>query len=491
MSKPPFRKVLIANRGEIAIRILRACHELGIRTVAVHSTADVEALHVKLAHESVCIGPASATESYLNISAIISAAAATGAEAIHPGYGFLSENAAFAEICGQCGITFIGPSVRNMRLMGDKARARRAAQKSAVPVVPGTAEAGTDPDKALKEAENFGFPVLIKAAAGGGGRGMKIVHDPKDFARAFEQARREVEAAFGDPSLYIEKFIPKARHVEVQIAGDRFHNVIHLGERDCSIQRRYQKLIEESPAFNLRPETRAKMHACAVELAKSISYSSVGTMEFLLDTHTEDFYFIEMNTRLQVEHPVTELVTLTDIVKEQIWIAAGAELSLSQDQVTLVGHAIEARINAEDPLTMLPCPGEVIGYHPPGGLGIRVDSALYDHYRVPPYYDSLIAKIIARGRTRDEAIQKLLVALDECIIGGIKTNIDLHRRVLNHPDFRSGNVHTQMLETLLATPQSESSNEVPASANNGANGLAKSAPTAPLAVRQVTSALLE
>lgn len=451
-TRPPFKKVLIANRGEIALRIIRACHELGIKTVAVHSTADSSALHVKLATESVCIGPPPSTDSYLNMNAIISAAAATGAEAIHPGYGFLSENAAFAEICGQCGITFIGPSAKAMRMMGDKAKAREAAIKFGVPVVPGSVGAGTDAKAALKEAEAIGFPVLIKAVAGGGGRGMKIVHDPADFEKLFEQCKREVEAAFKDPNVYVEKYIAKTRHVEVQIAGDRFHNVIHLGERDCSIQRRYQKLIEESPAPNLRPETRARLHESAVRLAKAIGYTSVGTMEYLYDPDSEEFYFIEMNTRLQVEHPVTELVTSTDIVQEQICIAAGYELSYSQDDIVPRGHAIEARINAEDPITMAPSPGEVIGYHPPGGLGIRVDSALYDRYRVPPYYDSLIAKIIARGRTRDEAIRKLLVALDECIIGGIKTNMDLHRRVLRHPEFYSGNVYTKLIDTILTSP---------------------------------------
>lgn len=459
MSKPPFKKVLIANRGEIAIRVIRACHELGIRTVAVHSTADQEALHVKLANESVCIGPPVATESYLNISAIISAAAATGAEAIHPGYGFLSENAAFAEICGQCGITFIGPTVRNMLLMGDKSRARRMAKKHDVPIVPGTGDAGTDAEKALVEAELIGFPVLIKASAGGGGRGMKIVHDPKDFVKLFEQAKREVEAAFNDPNVYVEKFIPKARHIEVQIMGDRLHNIIHLGERDCSIQRRYQKLIEEAPAFDLSDDTRDKIHKSAVHLASAMSYASVGTMEFLYDPSSTNFYFIEMNTRLQVEHPVTEMVTRTDIVKEQIWISAGRELSYSQSDIRVEGHAIEARINAEDPITLVPSPGEVIGYHPPGGPGIRVDSALYDRYKVPPYYDSLIAKFIARGQNRDEAIRKLLVALDECIIGGIKTNMDLHRRVLQHRDFVSGKVHTKLLDEIFAENATASSDE--------------------------------
>ncbi len=455
MNRPPFKKVLIANRGEIAVRVLRACHELGIRTVAVHSTADTEALHVKLANESVCIGPPIATESYLNISAIISAAVSTGAEAIHPGYGFLSENGNFAEICGQCGITFIGPTVRNMRTMGDKARARQMAQKHDVPIIPGSDGAGTDPHAALLEAEKLGFPVLIKASAGGGGRGMKIVNDPKDFVRSFEQSMREVEAAFNDPNVYVEKFIPKARHIEVQIIGDRFHNVVHLGERDCSIQRRYQKLIEESPAINIKPETRAKMHECAVRLAKAMNYINAGTMEFLLDPRDESFYFIEMNTRLQVEHPVTEMVTNTDIVKEQLWVAAGRELSFSQDSIRTVGHAIEARINAEDPVTLMPSPGQINGFHTPGGPGIRVDSALYDRYKVPPNYDSLIAKIIAFGKTRDEAIRKLLVALDEFIIGGIKTNMDLHRRVLSNPAFQAGDVYTRLLETIPMTDVEE------------------------------------
>lgn len=450
--KPPFRKVLIANRGEVAVRIIRACHELGIKTVAVHSTADASALHVKLANESVCIGPPPSTESYLNITSIISAAAATGADAIHPGYGFLSENASFSEICAQCGIMFIGPSVRNMMLMGDKARARRSAMKNDVPTVPGSDAAGTDPELALKEAEAIGFPVLIKATAGGGGRGMKIVHDPADFVRLFEQAKREVEAAFSDPNVYIEKFIAQARHVEVQIMGDRFHNVIHLGERDCSMQRRYQKLVEESPAPNMPQEVRDRIHEAAVRLARSINYSSVGTMEFLYDAQAQNFYFIEMNTRLQVEHPVTEMVTATDIVKEQIWLASGRELSLKQSDVKFQGHAIEARINAEDPNTFAPSPGEIVGYHPPGGLGIRIDSAIYDRYKVPPYYDSLIAKVIAYGQTREEAIRKLLVALDECIIGGIKTNMDLHRRILSHPDFVSGRVHTKLLDEILASP---------------------------------------
>jgi len=471
MVQPPFKKVLIANRGEIAIRIIRACHELGITTVAVHSTADEDALHVKLAEESVCIGPPMPADSYLNINSIISAAIATGSTAIHPGYGFLSENASFAEICGQCGITFIGPSVRNMRLMSDKARARSVAVESGVPVVPGSVGAGTDSDAALQDALKMGFPVLIKAVAGGGGRGMKIVHAEEEFARLFDQAMREVEAAFGDPNLYVEKYIGKARHVEIQIIGDRFQNVIHLGERDCSMQRRYQKLIEETPAPHFPEHVRERMCSCAVNLAKAINYASCGTIEFLYDASTEEFYFIEMNTRLQVEHPVTEMVTHTDIVKEQIWVAAGRELSYEQEDIEQIGHAIEARINAEDPVKFTPSPGLVEGYHPPGGPGVRVDSAVYDRYRIPPYYDSLIAKIVVWGETREEAIQKMLVALDGCIIGGVKTNMDLHRRVLKYKDFVDGNLHTKLLDDILELqPEDDGSKKKPILSDNKSAG---------------------
>jgi acetyl-CoA carboxylase biotin carboxylase subunit len=446
MSVPPFQKVLIANRGEIALRIIRACHELGIKTVAVHSKADEDALHVKLATQSICIGPALAKESYLNIASIMSAAVATRADAIHPGYGFLSENAAFAEICARCGITFIGPSVRNMRVMGDKAGARRVADKIGVPTIPGDSRGLLDPQEALKIAEKAGYPILLKACAGGGGRGMKIVNGPDELVQTFQTAQREVEAAFGDGHLLVEKYLPKVRHIEVQIAGDQSHNVVHLGIRDCSIQRRYQKVLEEAPSILLPPDLQNQIQDAAVELAKSVNYSSLGTVEFLADLEQNKFYFIEMNTRLQVEHPVTEMVTDTDLVKEQIRLAAGFDLSWAQKDIKLTGHAIEARINAEDPRTLVPCPGLIKSYHPPGGNGVRVDSAIYAGYSVKPYYDSMISKLIVRDKDRESCINKLLVALDEYLIEGINTNIELHRRILSHPDFRSGNFSTKFLD---------------------------------------------
>lgn len=448
MSKtPPFNKILIANRGEIALRVIRACHELGVKTVAVHSTADKDALHVKLATESVCIGPALAKESYLNITAIIAAALATRADAIHPGYGFLSENSSFAEICGSCGITFIGPSVRNMRVMGDKARARRAADKAGVPTIPGDSKGVLDFNEALEIARRIEFPVLLKACAGGGGRGMKIVNSEEDFEGAFLTAQREVENAFGDGHLLVEKYLPRVRHVEVQLAADQFQNVVHLGLRDCSIQRRYQKLIEESPSPGLPKEIAEAIQNSAVELAKSVGYTNVGTVEYLYDLQGKKFYFIEMNTRLQVEHPVTEMVTDTDIVKEQIRLAAGLELSFQQQNIKTSGHVIEVRVNAEDPRTLIPSPGLVSSYHPPGGHGVRVDSALYQGYTVQPYYDSLVSKLIVRAQNRSDCISKLLVALDEYIIEGIRTNVDLHRRILVHPDFIEGTHHTKFLES--------------------------------------------
>jgi acetyl-CoA carboxylase biotin carboxylase subunit len=446
MRTPPFKKLLIANRGEIALRVIRACHELGIKTVAIHSTADKDALHVKLASESVCIGPAAAKESYLNIPAVMSAALSTRADAIHPGYGFLSENAGFAEICGSCGITFVGPSVRSMRIMGDKARARRAAEKAGVPTIPGDSQGYLDAQEALAVAKTVGFPILLKACAGGGGRGMKIVRGEDEFVQTFGTAQREVEAAFGDGSLLVEKYLPKVRHVEVQVAGDLLGNVIHLGARDCSIQRRYQKIIEESPSPGLSDELQQRMYDSAVELAKSVHYTNVGTMEFLVDIENQQHYFIEMNTRLQVEHPVTELATDTDLVKEQIRLAAGLELSFKQEDIKITGHTIEVRVNAENPRTLLPSPGEIRGYHPPGGHGVRVDSAIYAGYTVQPFYDSLIAKLIVRARTREEAIAKLRVALDEYLIDGISTNIELHQRILAHPDFVAGDVYTKFLD---------------------------------------------
>lgn len=448
MSSVPFQKVLVANRGEIALRIIRACHELGIKTVAVHSKADEDALHVKLATESVCIGPALAKESYLNIASIMSAAVATRADAIHPGYGFLSENAAFAEICASCGITFIGPTVRSMRIMGDKARARRVADKVGVPTIPGDSKGLLDAAEALKVADKAGYPILLKACAGGGGRGMKIVKGPEEFVSTFQTAQREVEAAFGDGHLLVEKYLPKVRHIEVQVAGDLSHNAIHLGIRDCSIQRRYQKVIEESPSIGLPESLQNQIQDAALELIKSVNYSSLGTVEFLADLEAQKFYFIEMNTRLQVEHPVTEMVTDVDLVKEQIRLAAGMELSWQQKDIKITGHAIEARINAEDPRTLIPSPGLIKSYHPPGGNGVRVDSAIYAGYSVKPYYDSLISKLIVRDKDRASCIKKLLVALDEYLIDGISTNIELHRRILSHPDFQSGNFSTKFLDQV-------------------------------------------
>lgn len=448
MSRPPFQKVLIANRGEIAVRVIRACHELGIKTVAIHSSADRDALHVKLASESVCIGPALAKDSYLNVTAIMAAATATRADAIHPGYGFLAENAGFAEICGSCGVTFIGPTVRNMRVMGDKARARRAADKAGVPTIPGESKGLEDVAEALEIAKRTGYPILLKACAGGGGRGMKIIQSEEDLEGQFLTAQREVEAAFGDGHLLVEKYLPRVRHVEVQIVGDHFQNVVHLGVRDCSIQRRYQKLIEESPSPGLPAKVQNALQEAAVELGRSVNYSNIGTIEFLVDLDSWNYYFIEMNTRLQVEHPVTEMVADIDIVKEQIRVAAGMELSLEQKNIHVSGHAMEVRINAEDPRTLIPSPGLVTSYHPPGGHGIRVDSAIYSGYTVVPYYDSLISKLIVRGQDRAACINKLLVALDEYIIEGIHTNIELHRRILNHPEFRSGNFYTKFLENV-------------------------------------------
>ena len=443
-----FHKILIANRGEIAIRIIRACKELGIKTVAVYSQADSHSLHVKLADESVCIGPASSALSYLNINAIISAAELTDAEAIHPGYGFLSENANFAEVCEKCGITFIGPSAESMRIMGDKISARQAVIKQGVPILPGTKDAVTTVEDAKKVAKEIGFPVIIKATAGGGGRGMKIVHSQATLPNAFATARAEAQAGFGNPEVYIEKYCEQPRHVEIQILADKHGNVIHLGERDCSIQRRHQKLIEEAPSTVVTPEIRKAMGEAAVRAAAAVGYNSVGTIEFLVDKNN-NFYFMEMNTRVQVEHPVTEMVTGVDIVREQIRSAAGLQLRYKQEDIQIRGHAIECRINAEDSFKFTPCPGKITAYHPPGGPGVRVDSFVYDQYTVVPHYDSLIGKLIVHADTREDAIKRMARALDEYIIEGIKTTVFFHKRIMAHKDFIEGNIDTSFLERIV------------------------------------------
>ncbi len=440
-----FHKILIANRGEIAVRIIRACKELGIKTVAVHSDVDADALHVSLADESVCIGPAASAQSYLNMKAIISAAEIADADAIHPGYGFLSENAEFAEICEQCGVTFIGPTAENMRLMGDKISARQTVTAAGVPILPGTNKSVETAEEAVKIAADIGYPVIIMASAGGGGRGMKIVHSPAALPNALAMARTEAQAGFGKADVYIEKFCEHPRHVEIQILGDKHGNVIHLGERDCSIQRRHQKLVEEAPCPVLTPELREKMGACAVAAAKSVGYSSVGTIEYLLDTDGS-FYFMEMNTRVQVEHPVTEMVTGVDIIKEQINSAAGLELRYKQSDIKISGHAIECRINAEDPEKFTPFPGKITGYHQPGGMGVRVESAMYDQYTVLPHYDSMIGKLIVHAETREDAINRMKVALDEYIIEGIKTTIPFHQKLMNNKQFCDLDFDTNFLE---------------------------------------------
>lgn len=431
-----FKKVLIANRGEIALRVHRACHEMGIKTVAVHSEADADAMHVRLADESVCIGPASSLDSYLNIPAIISAAEISNADAIHPGYGFLSENAQFADIVAEHGITFIGPTADHIRLMGDKVAAKDTMIKLGVPVVPGS-DGGVEPGpEAAKVAEKIGYPVLIKAASGGGGRGMKIVETPEDLQAGMSAARREAKGAFGDDTIYMEKFLKTPRHIEYQIMADSHGNVIHLGERDCSLQRRHQKILEEAPSPILKEDQRAEMGKIVTNAIKKFGYLGAGTIEFLYENGT--FYFIEMNTRLQVEHPVTEMVTGIDLVREQIRVAAGMPLSHSQDDITLSGHAIECRINAEDARNFTPSPGQITHYHTPGGLGVRVDSALYDGYSIPPYYDSLISKLIVHGKTREEALMRLRRSLEEYVINGVNTTIPLHMALVEDDEFRSG-----------------------------------------------------
>ncbi len=451
-----FKKILIANRGEIALRVIRACRELGIETVAVYSEADRESLHVRFADDDVCIGPAPARESYLKIPRIIAAAEITGADAIHPGYGFLAENAEFAEICAASKITFIGPTPEQIRTMGDKAAARATMIANGVPVVPGTPGPVEDVEDALAFAVKIGFPVIIKAAAGGGGKGMRVARDADDFARGFQMARSEALSAFGNGSVYVEKYLERPRHIEFQILGDTHGNCIHLGERDCSVQRRHQKLIEEAPSPAMTPELRKKMGDAAVLGAKSIDYVGAGTMEMLLD-EDGSYYFMEMNTRIQVEHPVTEMLTGVDLVKEQIRIAAGEKMSITETP-PLRGHVIECRVNAEDPAkNFQPSPGRIDVFHPPGGNGVRVDTHVYAGYTVPPFYDSMIAKVICQGRDRPEAVAKMRLALDTFVVQGITTTIPFLGRVMADPHFMKGDVHTKFLETdgahLMAEPK--------------------------------------
>jgi acetyl-CoA carboxylase, biotin carboxylase subunit len=440
-----FKKILIANRGEIALRIIRACKEMNIKTVAVHSTADADSLHVRFADESVCIGPPKSADSYLNVPSIISAAEITDAEAIHPGYGFLAENSSFAEICGSTGIRFIGPSPESIKLMGDKAKARETAKKAGVPVLPGSDGVVTEESSALEIARELGFPVIVKASAGGGGKGMRVVMDEADFANAFVMAQTEALAAFSDADVYIEKYLLKPRHIEIQLMADDKGNAIYLGERECSIQRRHQKLIEEAPSVIVDASLRKTMGEMAVAIAKIVKYRNAGTVEFLIDENMK-YYFMEMNTRIQVEHPVTEMVTGLDLVKEQIRVAFGLPLLFTQDQIKIKGHSIECRINAEDPERFTPSPGTLTTFNPPGGLGVRVDTAAYNKYVIPPYYDSMIAKLIVHAETRDEAILRMLRALDEFIIEGVKTTIPVHKKILLDPDFREGNISTNFME---------------------------------------------
>jgi acetyl-CoA carboxylase biotin carboxylase subunit len=446
-----FRKILIANRGEIALRAIRACRELGIRTVAVYSEADRESLHVRFADEDVCIGPPAPRDSYLNIPRIIAAAEVTGAEAIHPGYGFLAENAEFAEICERSDITFIGPAADQIRLMGDKAVARKTMHDVGVPTVPGSPGIIVDEEAALAIAHEIGFPVIIKAAAGGGGKGMRVALDEESFAGHFNMAQNEARSAFGDPSVYIEKFLVRPRHIEIQVIGDQYGRIVSLGERECSIQRRHQKLIEESPSPALTQDIRARMSEAAVKGCEAIGYVSAGTIEFLLD-QDGSFYFMEMNTRIQVEHPVTELVTGIDLVKEQLRVAAGEHLSIpSEGFGEFRGHAIECRINAEDPArNFAPSPGLIRFFHPAGGPGVRVDSHAYAGYLVPPYYDSLVAKLIVHGNTRDEAIARTLLALESFIVEGIHTTIPFLLEIVQTPEFRSGDFDTKFVERRMA-----------------------------------------
>ncbi len=441
-------KILIANRGEIALRIHRAAHEMGIKTVAVHSTADADAMHVRLADEAICIGPPSATDSYLNVPAIISAAEISHADAIHPGYGFLSENAQFAEIVESHDITWIGPKPEHIRTMGDKVEAKRSAGKLGLPLVPGSDGAIEDVAEAKAIARDIGYPVIIKAASGGGGRGMKVVNSEDELETQMQQAGSEAKAAFGDATVYLEKYLGNPRHIEFQVFGDGNGKAVHLGERDCSLQRRHQKVLEEAPSPVLSAAERDRMGMICADAMADMSYRGAGTIEFLWENG--EFYFIEMNTRLQVEHPVTEMITGIDLVREQIRVAEGKPLSFTQDEVTFTGHAVECRINAEDPVTFMPSPGTVSWYHPPGGLYVRVDSGLYHGYKVPPYYDSMIAKLIVYGATREACLMRLRRALGEFVIEGMKTTIPLHQKLLEDPDFQNGDYTIKWLEEWLA-----------------------------------------
>lgn len=442
------QKVLIANRGEIAVRIIRACREMGIETVAVYSEADKEALHTQLADEAICIGAATSTESYLNMERIISATITSGADAIHPGFGFLSENSKFAALCEQCHITFIGPDAEIIQKMGHKSQARNTMIAAGIPVIPGSTEPIYDADTGARIADSIGYPVIVKAALGGGGKGMRVAYTPEEFHVSFHTAQKEAELAFGDNTMYLEHFVEHPRHIEFQILADHYGNVIHLGERDCSVQRNHQKLIEESPCIAITEELRNKMGEAAVKAAKAAHYKNAGTIEFLLEKN-EQFYFMEMNTRIQVEHPVTEWVTGLDLIKEQIRIASGLPLSYTQNDIHLTGHAIECRINAENPKkNFIPSPGHITEIYLPGGNGVRIDTAIYSGYTVPAYYDSMLAKLIVYADTREEAISKMRSALGEVIIEGIETNIDYQYEIINHPDYISGDIDIEFIEKM-------------------------------------------
>jgi len=449
-----FKKILIANRGEIALRVICACRELGIKTVAVYSEADENSLHVRFADEDVCIGPARSADSYLNVPAVLSAAEITGADAIHPGYGFLSESAYLAEVCEACHIKFIGPAPNVIRLLGDKARARRAMKKAGIPILPGSDGPVDGEEKALKVAKDLGYPVIIKAVAGGGGRGMRVIRSPAELGKALKMAQREAEAAFGVGDVYIEKYVERPRHIEFQVLGDHHGAVVHLGERECSIQRRHQKLLEEGPSVAVTEKMRRKLGASVVDAARAVQYTNAGTFEFLLDDKG-NFYFLEVNTRIQVEHPVTEFITGVDIVKEQIRIAAGERLSFKQGDITFTGHSIECRVNAEDPETFAPSPGTIQAFSVPGGPGVRVDTFAHSDCTIPPYYDSMIAKIIVHGRDRQEAIARMRRTLEMTVIDGIRTSIPLHLRILNDPDFVAGRLNTAFMERYVVEKKPE------------------------------------